>query len=120
MNRDSVAAQAESIRAMGRNMASAPMHDLEAMSRAIGQVELTSGAYGAFGLLGGSLGQALDEVKTAALKYLSDKRDQVADIHDRAYSTANGYVDGDASAAGLAADMPADPRALSQIDDIPA
>ncbi|MEO3789181.1 hypothetical protein ABGB14_03170 [Nonomuraea sp. B10E15] len=114
MSQDSVAAQVESIRAMGRNMAAAPMHDLEEMSRAIGQVELTSGAYGAFGLLGGSLGQALDDVKAAARGYLSAKRDQVADIHDKAYSTANGYTDGDASAARLAAGMPAGPRSQTQ------
>ncbi|MEO3884302.1 hypothetical protein [Nonomuraea sp. B5E05] len=114
MTQDSVAAQVESIREMGRSMAAAPMRDLEEMSRAIGQVELTSGAYGAFGLFGGSLGQALDDVKAAARRYLSAKRDEVADIHDKAYSTANGYMDGDASAAGPAADMPADPRTQSQ------
>ncbi|TDE49728.1 hypothetical protein E1295_20140 [Nonomuraea mesophila] len=114
MTQNSVAAQVESIREMGRNMVAAPMHDLEEMSRAIGRVELTSGAYGAFGLLGGSLGQAFDDVKAAARTYLSAKRDEVADIHDRAYGTANDYTDGDASAAGLAAGMPADPRTQSQ------
>jgi hypothetical protein len=103
---DKIEAQTDSIREMGRNIAGAPMRELEEMIRVIAQVHLSSGSYGAFGLLGGSLGQAFDEVKQAAQQYVAAKRAQVADIHDKAYDTANGYVDGDANAGRIAADMP--------------
>ncbi|MEV4017836.1 hypothetical protein AB0J35_45830 [Nonomuraea angiospora] len=105
MSGDFVAAQVDSIREMGRNLAAAPMRDLERMSSAIGHVDLSSGAYGAFGLLGGSLGQAFDDVKRAALTYLTAKRAEVSGIHDKAYSTANTYVDGDGNAGRTAADI---------------
>ncbi|MEW1837337.1 hypothetical protein AB0392_05205 [Nonomuraea angiospora] len=105
MSGDFVATQADSIREMGRNLAAAPMRDLERMSSAIGHVDLSSGAYGAFGLLGGSLGQAFDDVKRAAVTYLRAKRAEVSAIHDKAYSTANTYVDGDGNAGRAAADI---------------
>ncbi|MBB5778875.1 hypothetical protein [Nonomuraea jabiensis] len=105
MSGDFVATQAGSIREMGRNIAAAPMRDLERMSSAIRHVNLSAGAYGAFGLLGGSLEQAFDDVKRAALTYLAAKRAEVSGIHDKAYGTANTYVDGDANAGRTAADI---------------
>ncbi|MFI6740028.1 hypothetical protein ACIBI9_44505 [Nonomuraea sp. NPDC050451] len=105
MSGDFVATQVGSIREMGRNMVAAPMRDLERMSSAIGHVDLSSGAYGAFGLVGGSLEQAFDVVKRAALAYLTVKRAQASGIHDKAYSTANTYVDGDGNAGRAAADI---------------
>ncbi|MET7337341.1 hypothetical protein [Nonomuraea sp. NPDC005650] len=105
MSDESVAAQVESIRQMGRNMAAAPMRDLERMYSAIGYVDLSAGAYGAFGVLGFSLGQAFDDVRKAAQDYLRAKRAEVAGIHDKAYSTANTYVDGDGTAGQAAANI---------------
>ncbi|MGR6922173.1 hypothetical protein ACU635_48665 [[Actinomadura] parvosata] len=94
-SRDAVAAQIESIRTLGRSMADRPMSELETMLRGISQVELSSGAYGAFGLLGTSLGDAFDEVKRAAQRYLLAKRDEASGIHDKAFDSANAYLDAD-------------------------
>lgn len=99
-------AKVDSIRAMGTKIATEPMQDLEQMNREIAGVYLATGPYGAFGVLGGSLGEALDEVKRAAQEYLAAKRGQLSDIHDRAYDTANTYVDGDGNAARTAANIP--------------
>jgi hypothetical protein len=105
MSGDFVATQVDSIRELGRNMVAAPMRDLERMSSAIGHVDLSSGAYGAFGLIGGSLDPAFEDVKRAALAYLRAKRAEAAGIHDKAYGTANTYVDGDGTAGRVSADI---------------
>ncbi|MEV4564428.1 hypothetical protein AB0K12_11735 [Nonomuraea sp. NPDC049419] len=107
MDADAVAVVADSVREMGRDLADTPMRDLEEMTRAVARVRLSSGAYGAFGMLGGALGRSFDEVNEAAQRYLLAKRDQVAELHDRAYDTANGYVDGNAASASVAATMAA-------------
>ncbi|NUO96381.1 MAG: hypothetical protein HOW71_00860 [Nonomuraea sp.] len=106
MATEPVAAQIDSIRQMGRNMAAAPMRDMEELMSVLARLDLSAGAYGAFGLLGGALGQAFDEVKQAAQQYVAAKRAELSGIHDKAYDTANGYVDGDGSAARLAANLP--------------
>ncbi|MEV0380475.1 hypothetical protein [Nonomuraea sp. NPDC050643] len=108
---DKIAVEAESIREMGRKMADAPMRDLEEMARTVAQIELSAmGAYGAFGLLGGSLGESFDQVKRAAQQYLAGKRGEVSDIHNKAYDTANGYTGGDGDAARIAGQIPNIPR----------
>ncbi|SEF80308.1 hypothetical protein SAMN05444920_101706 [Nonomuraea solani] len=107
---DKIAVEAESIREMGRNMIDEPMRDLDELARTVARIELSAvGGYGVFGLLGSSLGDAFDEVKLAAQTYVADKRKQVADIHTKAYDTANGYVGGDTDAATIAAKMPTIP-----------
>jgi hypothetical protein len=97
--------QVESLREMARSMADVPMRDLEEMIRAIGQVALEAGSFGAFGTMGGSLGDAFEEVRLAALKYLAAKRAQVSEIHNKAYDSSNTYLDGDGQAAQKAADL---------------
>ena len=111
MSGEGIEVEIESLRAMGQAVAARPMRELEGMGSAITRVDLSAGAYGAFGILGGSIGQALDEVKAAALQYLAAKREEVSQIHVKAYQTANGYVAGNQEAARLAADIPKDPHA---------
>ena len=102
---DKVAVVADSVRGLGRDLAGSPMRDLEEMTRAVARVRLSSGAYGAFGMLGSALGRSFDEVNEAAQRYLLAKRDQIAEMHDKAYDTANAYVEGDAASAATAANL---------------
>jgi hypothetical protein len=108
MNDEVVNVQPDTIRELGRMLADKPMRDLEDMNRPIAALNLsTSDAWAMFGLLlGTSLGSALDEVKLAAQQYLAAKRGELAGIHDKAFDTANQYVNGDVQAADLAAKIP--------------
>jgi hypothetical protein len=105
MSGEKVDVVVESMRHMARAIADAPMRDLEDMNRDVARIALTPGAFGAFGSMGGALGDAFDEVKLAAQTYLAAKRAQIAGIHDKAYDSANSYADGDSQAGQAAAGM---------------
>jgi hypothetical protein len=105
MASESVKVQIDSVREMGRLLAADPMRDLEHMNQTIAQVRLSSGANGAFGVLGAALGGACDEVKENAQRYLQEKRRHLAGLHEKAMDTANTYVDGNNSATIVAANM---------------
>ena len=93
----------ESVRQVGRNLGDAPMRHLDELIGAVASIELSSGSYGAFGLLGTSLGDAFDEVKKAAHDYLEASRQQVSRMKSKAFDTANQSVQGDGAAARVAA-----------------
>ncbi|MER6942886.1 hypothetical protein ABT294_02570 [Nonomuraea sp. NPDC000554] len=95
--------EVDTILDMGRRIADAPMKQLDRLNATVSAVELSSGSYGVFGILGGSLGQAHDEVKEAARHYLASRREHVAGIRRKAFDTANQYGEGDGDAARTAA-----------------
>ncbi|GAA2697008.1 hypothetical protein [Nonomuraea recticatena] len=104
--------EVESVRRLGRELTNAPMQLLDSLGKTIAAAELSSAAYGAFsvfGVIGGSLGDAHDEVKRAAEQYIQARRKELSDMHKKAFETANTYVEGDAQAIAASPEKPASP-----------
>lgn len=93
----------DSVRDMGDRLAGAPMNGLDELVHVVAGIELRAADYGLFGMLGGSLGDAFDQVKLAAHQYLSATRAEVAQMRMKAFDTANTAVQGDGAAARVAA-----------------